>query len=66
MMMEFLTIRDVAALLKVSYETALAFVRYSGVPYHKVGKQYRVEEDALRAFLRKKGAAPIDITGINN
>ena len=65
MKMKLLTPHDIAALLQISYEAALGFVRYSGVPYHKVGRQYRVNEDELRVFLRKKGTEAIDIQGIN-
>ena len=62
-MLEMLTPKDVAAILKVNYETALAFIKYSGIDYHKIGNQYRVSEEKLRAFLNKKGPTYTDLTG---
>lgn len=62
-MLEMLTPKDVAAILKVNYETALAFIKYSGIDYHKIGHQYRVSEEKLRAFLNKKGPTYTDLTG---
>jgi excisionase family DNA binding protein len=56
-----LTPHDVADILKVSYETALAFIKYSGIDYIKVGRQYRVSKDKLTAFLQKKGHTIIDL-----
>jgi len=52
-MTTWLTPHEVAELLKISYEKALSFVKYSGVPYVKIGKQYRVSEIALTNFLSK-------------
>lgn len=62
-MIEMLTPKDVAAILKVNYETALAFIKYSGIDYHRIGNQYRVSEEKLRAFLNKKGSTHTDLTG---
>ena len=52
---EMLTPKEVAQIMKVSYETALAFIKYSGIHYTKVGNQYRVSAEKLKAFLNKKG-----------
>ena len=52
-MTTWLTPHDVADLLKISYEKALAFIKYSGVPHVKIGKQYRVSETVLANFLSK-------------
>lgn len=60
-----LTPREVAEVLKVSYDTALAFIKYSGVDYIQVGRQYRVAEDKLKAFLVKKGSTFVDLSGLN-
>ena len=57
-----LTPTDVAEALQVSYETALAFIRYSGIDFVKIGRQYRVSEEKLAAFLNKRGQTYIDIT----
>ena len=58
---KLLTPREVAECLKVSYEAALAFIKYSGIDYIKIGRQYRVSEDKLAAFLMKKGRTIVDI-----
>ena len=54
-MPDMLTPKEIAAILKISYEAALAFIRYSGIDYVKVGRQYRVSQDKLDTFLNKKG-----------
>ena len=63
MMPTMLSPHDIAKILNVSYETALAFVRYSGVDYIKVGRQYRVSQSKLEAFLSKKGLIEVDLLG---
>ena len=60
---EMLTPKDVAAILQVSYESALAFIKYSGIDYHKIGNQYRVSAEKLRAFLNRKGPTYTDLNG---
>lgn len=60
-MSKLLTPKEVAEILQVSYDSALAFVKYSGVDYLQVGRQYRVSEDKLRAFLNKKGQVTVDL-----
>ena len=47
----YLTVEDIAAKFKVSYDTALGFVKYSGVENVKLGRQYRVLDSKLNAFL---------------
>lgn len=47
----YLTVEDIAAKFKVSYDTALGFVKYSGVESVKLGRQYRVLESKLDEFL---------------
>lgn len=49
----WLTPNDVAELLQISYEKALAFIKFSGVNFTKIGRQYRVSEASLNAFLTK-------------
>ena len=60
---DMLTPKDVAAILKISYEAALAFIKHSGIDYHRIGNQYRVSAEKLRAFLNRKGHTHIDLTG---
>lgn len=62
-MPEMLTPREVAEILKISYEAALAFIKYSGIDYHKIGNQYRVSAEKMRAFLNKRGPIHTDLTG---
>lgn len=62
-MPEMLTPREVAAILKISYESALAFIKYSGIDYIKVGNQYRVSAEKLKAFLNRKGHTVTDLMG---
>lgn len=59
---EMLTPKEVAAILKISYESALAFIKYSGIDYIRVGNQYRVSAEKLKAFLNKKGQTVTDLT----
>ena len=56
-----LTPKELASILQVSYESALAFIKHSGIDYIKIGRQYRVTEEKLKAFLAKKGKIHIDI-----
>lgn len=56
-----LTPHEVAGILQISYDSALAFIKYSGIDYVKVGRQYRVAEDKLKTFLLKKGSTIVDL-----
>ena len=60
-MPEMLTPKEVAKIMKVNYETALAFIRLSGMDYVKVGRQYRVSRQKLEAFLNKKGITLVSL-----
>lgn len=62
-MPEMLTPREVAEILKIGYEAALAFIKYSGVDYHRIGNQYRISAEKLQAFLNKKGSTYTDLNG---
>ena len=62
-MPEMLTPREVAEILKISYEAALSFIKYSGIDYHRIGNQYRVSAEKLQAFLNKKGTTYTDLNG---
>ena len=52
---KLLTPHEIASILKVSYPTALDFVKYSGIDYIRVGNQYRVVEDKFYTFLNRRG-----------
>lgn len=43
--------RDVAALLDVSYETVRDWIRFNGLPHIKVGQLVRIEACDLDEFL---------------
>lgn len=52
----YLTVREIAELLKISYDSALEVVKYSGIEYVQIGRQYRVLESTLYKFLNPKQA----------
>lgn len=60
---EMLTPREISKILKIGYESALAFIKYSGIDYIKAGNQYRVSADKLQGFLSKKGPTHVDLSG---
>ena len=47
----YMTVGEISEMLKISYDKALDFVKYSGVEYVLIGRQYRVLESKLNAFL---------------
>ena len=61
-MPNLLTPKQVAEILKISYEQALGFIKYSGIDHIRIGRQYRVSEDKLNAFLSKRGKVIIDLS----
>ena len=48
---KYMTVSEVAEMLKISYDKALEFIKYSGVEYVQIGRQYRVLESKLNACL---------------
>lgn len=61
MMPRMLSPREVAKILGISYETALAFIKYSTIDYIKVGRSYRVAEDKLTEFLLQEGQVLVEL-----
>lgn len=57
---KMLTPHEVAEILGVSYETALVFIKYSGIDYLRIGRQYRVSEVKLASFINRKGAVTVE------
>ncbi len=57
---KMLTTAEIAEILQVSYETALNFIKYSGIDFIRIGRQYRVSAEKLSAFLSKRGQVHID------
>ena len=47
----YLTVSEIADMLKISYDKALDYIKTSGVEYVKIGRQYRVSESKLNAML---------------
>ena len=52
---KLLTPHEIASILNISYASALSFIKYSGIDYILIGRQYRVSEEKLWAFIAKKG-----------
>lgn len=48
--MKMLTPYDIAELMQISYDTALDFIKNSGIAYVQVGRQYRVSEAVFKSF----------------
>lgn len=59
-MPELLTVKEVADILKVSYETALEYIKLNNLAI-KVGRQYRVSREKLSAHLNKQQLAPLKL-----
>ncbi len=62
-MHEFLTPKDIAKILQISYESALAFIRFSGIDYWQIGRQYRVSAEAFGSFIKRKGQWVVSLDG---
>lgn len=61
MMPRMLSPREVAEILGISYEAALAFIKYSEIDFIKIGRSYRVAKDKLEAFLRQEGQVFVEL-----
>ena len=62
-MLQFLTPQDIADILLLSYESALAFIKQSGIDYIQIGRQYRVSRDAFESFVKRKGQWIVSLDG---
>ncbi len=56
----FLTAKEVSQILKICYQKALAFIKYSGIDYVRIGRTYRVEEKRFYDFVLN-GTIEIDL-----
>ena len=63
--MELLTTQQIADILQVSYDTALDFVKHSGVPYIMVGKQYRVPQTKFHEFIEAESDSNVNSASLN-
>ena len=52
---DLLTPKEVASVLKISYEGALNLMRYGGLKFVKIGRKYRVKASDLSAFINGGG-----------
>lgn len=57
----FLTASQIGEIMQISYQNALAFIKYSGIDYIRIGHQYRVEREKFSAFFLKKGNIDIPL-----
>lgn len=48
---KLLTAEEIATILKINYVNVLQFIKYSGIHYIKIGKQYRVSENVFNKFI---------------
>lgn len=58
--MKLLTPAEVAERLRVSYDTALHLIKYSGLPYLKIGRQYRMSEAVLDDLITRDYVVTVD------
>jgi len=58
--MEFLTVAEAAALLRIGERTAYKRVRDGRIPAVKVGNQWRIEKGAFEAWLARGGERPTE------
>lgn len=61
MIPRMLSPREVAEALGMSYEAALAFIKYSGIDFLQIGRRYMVAEDKLTKFLLQEGQVFVDL-----
>lgn len=52
-----LTVKEVAALLRVSSQTLYKMLEQGGIPAVKVGSQWRFEREKVRAWLESQESA---------
>lgn len=60
--MTFYTAKEIAEILKISYENALDIIKYSGIPYVRIGRQYRVSVSSFNRFFSRDAPIEIDVT----
>lgn len=58
--MNVLTIEDVKNILKLSDKQAKALIHTEGFPSKKIGREYRVLEDDLNAWLKQIKKVKLD------
>ena len=59
-----LTPAEVAEALSISYDTALRMIKTSGIPYLKVGRQYRVSKTVIDNLTNKNEVVIVNFDNI--
>lgn len=59
-MQNLLTVKEVAALLRVSAQTLYKMLEHGDIPAVKVGSQWRFDRDKIRAWIEERAADPSD------
>ena len=54
-MEEYLTVFEVAALLKVSVQTIRRFTMLKKIPFHKIGRAVRYKKSEIELWVTKQG-----------
>jgi len=52
----FYTVKQVAALLQVHWQTVLNYIKNKKIEAVKLGKGYRVSKDALNSFVKRNSS----------
>ena len=63
--MKILNARQVAEMLGISYDTALAFLKSGAVACKKIGRQYLVEESKLEEFFGTDGFLDVKLEDLD-
>lgn len=58
-MKTFYTPKDISDILDISYQNALEFIKYSGIVYLKIGRQYRVNIDIFNEYIKNTNIVKI-------
>ena len=58
--MRYLTVAEVADLMRLSRMTVYRFINRGDLPAVRVGRSFRVPQDALDAYLREHSIEPAD------
>ncbi len=59
----YLTVEEVADVMRVSKMTVYRLLHSGEMPGVRVGRSFRVPQDALEAYLRSSATAPLPETG---
>lgn len=60
---DLLKTKDVSDILKCSMTKALQFIKYSGIEYIRIGRNYYVKAESLESFINVSINKTIDTKG---